>query len=85
MDMNNYYKYFLKGWWAQLLLVLINIASAIVLVPLVFIVNGSVEGYYLISTIAYIFIVVPFGGWLFIIISAKHVQSDKERSANNVT
>ena len=85
MDMNNYYKYFLKGWWAQLLILLINIATIILIIPIVITVGGSSAGYYVIYTIAYIFIIVPIGGLLFVKFAASHIKADKERGEINVT
>ena len=83
--MNNYYKYFLKGWWAQLLIFLVNIATLILVIPIVLTLGGNSTGYYVTYTIAYIFLIVPIGGWFFVKFAASHIKADKERGEVNVT
>ena len=69
--MVKYWQYFKHGWWAQLVMLLFNIGLALVLLPLALVFQDNKNTYYTIAVIAYIFLIVPLGGWLFQVFSPR--------------
>lgn len=69
--MENYWDYFKRGWWAQLVMFIFQLALVVIIVPVAFLFLGNKLAYYSVVTILFIFVLVPFSGWLFIKYSKK--------------
>jgi hypothetical protein len=70
------------GWWAQLVMLLFQIGLMLLLVPIAFLFKDNGPFYYSIAIVAYVFAIVPFGGWLFQRFSAKFAV---DNGVQNVT
>lgn len=71
--MQKYWHYFKRGWWAQLVMLLFNVGLMVLLFPLALIFHDNQGAYYAIATVAYVFVIVPLGGWLFVRFSPRFV------------
>ncbi|MDX5151641.1 MAG: hypothetical protein R3188_04110, partial [Acidiferrobacterales bacterium] len=69
--MEKYWDYFKRGWWAQLVMLIFQLVLVLIVIPVAFIFNENKLAYYSIATILFIFVLVPFSGWLFLKYSNK--------------
>jgi hypothetical protein len=69
--MEGYWDYFRRGWWAQLVMFIFQLALALILIPLAFLFYGNKFAYYSVATILFVFVLVPISGWLFLKFSKK--------------
>jgi hypothetical protein len=69
--MEKYWDYFKRGWWAQLVMLIFQLVLVLIVIPVAFFFNENKLAYYSITTIIFIFVLVPFSGWLFLKYSNK--------------
>ena len=69
--MDKYWDYFRRGWWAQLVMFIFQLVLVLVVIPVAFLLLGNKPAYYTVATILFIFVLVPFSGWLFLKFSEK--------------
>lgn len=64
-----YSRYWQRGWWAFLMMSLVNITSVLLILPLAFIFKEETTYYWVSAGIAYVFVGIPLSGWLFEVFS----------------
>ena len=69
--MDKYWDYFKRGWWAQLVMFIFQLVLVLLVIPVAFLLLGNKPAYYTVVTILFIFVLVPFSGWLFLKFSEK--------------
>lgn len=63
--MDKYWFYFKQGWWAQLVMLIFQVALVVALLPIAMLFYNDKILYYSFVIAIFIFALVPFGGWLF--------------------
>ncbi|MCG6976013.1 MAG: hypothetical protein LJE56_06310 [Acidiferrobacterales bacterium] len=69
--MDKYWFYFKQGWWAQLVMFIFQVALVVALLPIALLFYNDKIFYYSFVVLIFIFVLVPFGGWLFAKYSGK--------------
>ena len=69
--MGHYWDYFKRGWWAQLVMFIFQLVLVLIVIPVAFLLQGNKPAYYSVATILFVFVLVPFSGWLFLKFSEK--------------
>lgn len=64
-----YSRYWKRGWWSFLMIFLVNITSALLILPLAFIFKAETTYYWVSAGIAYVLVGMPLSGWLFEVFS----------------
>ena len=63
--MDKYWFYFKQGWWAQLVMLIFQVALVVALLPIAVLFYNDRIVYFSLLGIVFVFALVPFGGWLF--------------------
>lgn len=60
-----YLAYWKRGWWAWLLMLLANISTGVLILPLAFAFGSNTTMYWISALLVWLLIGAPWWGWLF--------------------
>jgi hypothetical protein len=63
--LEQYWAWWKRGWWFQLLVLIFNLALAVLILPLAFLLSEAPGLFYLAGAAVGLFVTIPFGGWLY--------------------
>jgi len=77
----HYWKWWKRGLWFQLLMLVFNAVLLVLMLPALLFLNTE-SLYYIVATAIYVTLCVPFGGWLYSKFAARTQLAEQQPPAN---
>ena len=83
MSISAYIKYWKRGWWAWLLMIIANISIGVALMPIEMIFGDDQIMYFTFALFLWLVIWTPFLGWLFEKFARNSTRIDVSKSVDD--